>query len=201
MLKTFSGSLGSRAKLPAILRPDPNAPQPVRQAVKWIYAGAALSALTLVLTVISAFSLIGLKNSLMVQYAQELKDNKVTVSQINTFVSDLDQQTIEGIVIGVVMIALWTWMGKMNGTGQRWARITATVFFALWTIDSYLVVNSLKAGVFVTGWQIVSLVMQLALWIIGVASIALLYRPVSTAYFKAQSEPVQTGSTRPKSRR
>src|ERR1700722_20422530 len=103
MLKTFPGSIGSRVKLPAILHPDPNAPQPVRQAVLWMYAGAGVSTITLILTVISAFTLIGLKNSLMVQYAQQLKDNKVTVSQINTFVSQLDQQTIEGIVIGVVM--------------------------------------------------------------------------------------------------
>lgn len=201
MLKTFPAALGARVKLPAILRTDPSAPPTVKKAVRWMYAGSGLSAITLILTAISAISLIGLKNSLMVQYAQELKDNKVTEAQINTFVSQLGTQTIEGIVIGAVMVALWIWMGKMNGAGLKWARITASAFFALWTIDTYLVVNSLKAGQFVTGWQIVSLVMQLALWVLGMAAIALLWRPVSTAYFKAQSDPVPTGSTRSKSRR
>lgn len=181
MFKSFSASLAG-GKLPASFRTDPGAPTPIRQAVRLMYAGAAVSVVSLILTVISSFSL---KQNLIASNAQNLKDHKVTMGQISTFAT---ASITYAIVIEIAAVALWIWMAKLNEAGRSWARITSTVFFAIWTFYAYSNVNSLKGGMFISVSLIVSLALLLALWGIGVATIALLWRPVSTAYFKARSQ-------------
>jgi len=166
---------------PADLAGPPAPPAPVHRAARLMQAGAVVSTLSLIFTVIGSFSL---KHNMMTANAQKLQDHQITASQISSTATGLIVYTI---VIGLVSIGLWLWMARMNEAGRRWARITASVFFALWSLYTYSVIGELHGGVTVTATLIVSLVLILALWVIGAATVFYLWRPASTAYFKAQS--------------
>jgi hypothetical protein len=166
---------------PADLAGPPAPPAPVQRAARLMQAGAVVSTLSLIFTVIGSFSL---KHNMMTANAQKLADHQITASQISSTATGLIVYTI---VIGLVSIGLWLWMARMNEAGRRWARITASAFFALWSLYTYSVLGELHGGVTVTGTLIVSLILILALWVIGAVTIFYLWRPASTAYFKAQS--------------
>ena len=42
---------------------------------------------------------------------------------------------VTSVIGGVIAVGLWLWMAWANGRGRRWARIVATVFFAINTLD------------------------------------------------------------------
>jgi hypothetical protein len=183
MFKTLSTPLASGGRLSAAFRTDPAAPNPIRQAVRLMYVGAAVSAISLILSVISSFSL---KNDLISANAQNLKDHKVTMSQIDSLAT---AGIVYAIVVGLLSIGLWIWMGKMCEAGRSWARISSTVFFALWSFYTWVNLNSLKGtSVTVTASLLVSLALLLGIWVIGAVAIYYLWRPISTAYFKAQAK-------------
>jgi hypothetical protein len=183
MFKSFTTSDKKQPARPARAGPADLAapPPPLHRAVRLMQAGAVVSTLSLIFTVIGSFSL---KHNMMTANAQKLQDHQITASQISSTATGL---IIYTIVIGLVSIGLWLWMARMNEAGRRWARITASVFFALWSLYTYSVLGELHGGVTVTGTLIVSMILILALWVIGAATIFYLWRPASTAYFKAQS--------------
>jgi hypothetical protein len=159
---------------------DQAPPVPVRRAVRLMQAGAAVSAVSLIFTVISSFSL---KSNMLSANAQKLKDHQITASQISNTASAL---IIYTIIIGLFSVGLWLWMARKNEQGRSWARITSSVFFCLWSLYTYSVLAELHGGVTVTGTLIVSLILILGLWVIGVVTVYHLWRPRSTAYFKSQ---------------
>ncbi len=177
---TASGTAGDRKRLARSLA-DPAAPPPVRRAVSFMLAGAAVSALSLIVSVIGSF---GLKSAMMSAEAQKLRLHQITESQISNAATAL---IIYTIVVGLVSIGLWVWMARMNGAGRNWARITASVFFGLWSLYTYSILGQLNGAVTITATWIVSLVLVLVIWAIGVATVFLLWRPASTAFFKGQS--------------
>ena len=177
MFKSFTASDKKQTAKPG----PPAPPAPVQRAVRLMQAGAVVSTLSLIFTVIGSFSL---KHNMMTANAQKLQDHQVTASQISSTATGL---IIYTIIIGLVSIGLWLWMARMNEAGRRWARITASAFFALWSLYTYSVLGELHGGVTVTGTLIVSLILILALWVIGAVTIFYLWRPDSTAYFRAQS--------------
>ena len=61
-------------------------------------------------------------------------------------------------------IALWIWMAKLNEAGRSWARITSTIFFAIWTFYAYSSVNSLKGGMLISVTLIISLALLVGLF-------------------------------------
>lgn len=155
-------------------------PVPVRRAVRLMQAGAAVSTLSLIVTVIGSFSL---KSNMMSANAAKLKDHQITASQISNTATALIAYTI---IVGLLAIGLWLWMARKNEAGRNWARISASVFFGLWSLYTYSVLGELTGGTTITGTLIVSIVLILALWVIGVVTIVQLWRPASTAYFKSQ---------------
>lgn len=183
MFKSFTASDKKQPAKPGRTGPaepaDP--PAPVRRAARLMQAGAVVSTLSLIFTVIGSFSL---KHNMMTANAQKIADHQITASQISSTATGLIVYTI---VIGLVSIGLWLWMARTNEAGRRWARITASAFFALWSLYTYSVLGELHGGVTVTGTLIVSLILILALWVIGAVTVFYLWRPASTAYFKAQS--------------
>lgn len=186
MFKSFTASdkkqpAKPRRAGPADLAAPPAPPAPLHRAVRFMRAGAVASGLSLIFTVIGSFSL---KHNMMTANAQKLQQHQITASQISSTATGL---IIYTILIGLVSIGLWLWMARMNEAGRRWARITASVFFALWSLYTYSVLGELHGGVTITATLIVSLILILALWVIGAATVFYLWRPASTAYFKAQS--------------
>ena len=155
----------SRGK-PLAEAPRPPAPPSVVNAVKLMYIGAAVSTVSLIV----AFIDIGGTKAAIKRARPDLTATQV--NQLNTFIITL------AIVSGLIGIALWLWMARANGQGKNWARIVATVLFGLATLD--------LIGVFSQPKTAIGLVFPVLTWLVGAATIWLLWRPDSTAFFKPQ---------------
>ena len=106
------------------------------------------------------------------------------------------------IVVGVVAVLIWLWIAWKNRAGRNWARIVATVLFAL----SCLGLPELLTGgrlstmpstlpaadgatiavppLDVPAWLIAAGVVS---WLFGLAIIILLWRPAASRYYEAVS--------------
>jgi predicted permease len=91
------------------------------------------------------------------------------------------------IVSYLVYTLLWVLMARFNRAGQKWARIVASVLFAISTIQLYQTVASLHGGQVITAADIIFIIITLAQWGVGVGAIAMLWRPDSSAYFQAET--------------
>ena len=149
------------------LRPAP--PAPVLNAVKLMYAGAAVSLVSLIisLTDISGTKAAIRKARPSLTVAQ--------VNQLNGFIISL------AIVSGLVGVGLWLWMSWANKGGKSWARILSTVLFGLATLDLF--------GVFSQPKTVLGLIFPLLTWLIGLGVIVLLWRPESSQFFKPPLGP------------
>lgn len=119
--------------------PPPEQPQNVRYAVWLMYAGAALS-------LISIFFGFGGRDELRSQAAQQLKDSgtKVTPDQIDAAVN---VSLALSVVIGLIAVALWLLIARKCGDGRNWARLLGTI---LGVLNVLLTATSL-GGASVTG--------------------------------------------------
>ncbi len=77
------------------------------------------------------------------------------------------------VVAGFVSVLLWLWMARATSRGQGWARIFATVLFALITVEVVLARSRSS----------VSLAVILLEWLVGLVAVVLLWRRETTAYF------------------
>jgi hypothetical protein len=153
----------------------PPAPGPVRTAVKFMYAGAAVWTVVL----ISALVLI-------------IADSKAGHATLNGHpLHGRSVPVTVAAVFGLVVIALWLWMARATGQGRNWARILSTVLFGLATLQLRGVfeapVSHLGAGLIVLG-----VIVPVLGWLAGLAAVWLLWRPASSAFFKPQA-PAQAG--------
>ncbi len=171
---------GSYQPYPAGGGPAPQqVPQPssVRTAVWLMYGGAVLSALSaiLVLALGGQIKKAILKAATKANATLRSEGKKpLTLTQIHSL-----QSAVIAIVVVVLVISvfLWTWMAWANGRGRAWARIVASVLFALNTLYLLLVVS--RAG---------TSVLFVALgWLLGLGAIIMLWRRESSAYFKPGS--------------
>ena len=145
----------------------PPAPPSVLNAVKLMYAGAAVSTVSLI---VSLVDISGTKAAIR----KARPSLTVTqVNQLNTFIISL------AIISGVIGIALWLWMARANGQGRNWARIVSTVLFGLATLDLFGVVSQPKT--------LLGLVFPLLTWLIGAGAVFLLWRGESTTFFHPQT--------------
>jgi hypothetical protein len=144
------------------------APKTVTYAVWLMYAGAAVSAIS----VIVALTQTGALRSTI-----KADNPSFSASQVSTS-ADL---TIAAIIIGgLIGIGLWIWMAFMNKAGKNWARITGTVFFGIDTLA--LLISFARAEV------AVSRIFTVIIWLVGLAAVILLWRKESTAFFTGQSQ-------------
>ncbi len=142
----------------------PPAPPPVLTAVKLMYAGAAISTVSLILTLVDIG---GLKSAI------EKAKPSWTASQVNSY----DRFVVSlAIVSGLIGIALWLWLAWANRNGKNWARILGTVLFGLATLD--------LVGVFSQPKTLLGLIFPVLTWLVGLGAVWLLWRPDSTAFFK-----------------
>jgi hypothetical protein len=162
---------GIETKLSGGAPDDPGLPASMRKAVRFMLAGAAVTAVFALFVVIVT---IVDKNSIDVN-GRPLTSSELTVDIVAT------------IVTYAVYIMLWVLMARFNRAGQKWARIVATVLFAISTFQLYQTIDSLHGGQVITAADIIYIVITLASWIAGVGAIAMLWRPDSSAYFQAQT--------------
>ena len=142
----------------------PAAPPSVLRAVKLMYIGAAVSTVSLV---ISLVSISGTKEAIR---KARPSLSAAQVNQLNTFIIAL------AVVSGVIGVALWLWMARANSQGRNWARIVSTVLFGLATLDMFGVLSQPKT--------VLGLVFPVLTWLVGLGAVILLWRRDSTEFFK-----------------
>jgi hypothetical protein len=152
----------------------PEQPTSVRNAVWLMYGGAALSA-------ISAILVLALGSSIRNAEGKALRNgNKTLISQGKKALTAAQIHSVENVTIAIfvfvllVGVALWVWMAWANGRGRNWARIMASVLFALNTL--YLVLSVSRAGF--------SVIFVGLGWLLGLGAIVLLWRKESSYYFQ-----------------
>ena len=163
----------------------PPAPAPVLTAVKLMYAGAAVSAVYLIILL-----------------AIVIGDIKAVHASWNGHRLATAPSITLGIVPGLVVIALWLWMARANRQGRNWARILSTVLFGLATLqlrgDFTQPVS--HAGFGATVLYYGGTALFAAAWLAGAAAVWLLWRPASSAFFKPQGFTQAGHSAQPSSR-
>jgi hypothetical protein len=170
----FKSLTASDKKLPAGNgQPEADSASPpitVQRAVKLMYGGAATSTVYL----IAALATMGsLKSAL--DSANKAAKHPLTASQVNT---QATTYILYVVFVGIVAITLWLWMARANGQGKNWARVTATVLFCLWTINTVGTIAGTRLAL--------AMVFPVIAWLLGIGTVFLLWRPDSTAFFKSQ---------------
>jgi uncharacterized membrane protein len=150
---------------PPPARPGP--PPPVQLAVKLMYAGAGVSAISLIISLAT----IGTFRRTLHQADPSLTSAQLHAAEI-TAIS-------VGVIVGLIGIGLWVWMALANRAGMSWARIVASVLFAL---DTVLIVISITQPA-----EVLSRVISFVIWAIGFATIVLLWRKDASQYYAAMS--------------
>jgi hypothetical protein len=146
----------------------PPVPPQVANAVKAMYAGAAASIVGVVIEILTVNS---------TKAAIEKHSPNLSASQV---ASTQHVLIIGAIAGGLIAIGAWIVIARACQNGQRWARITGTVFFALATVDTIVSAVSPVAGPVKAWWPVI--------WLAGLTAVIFLWRPASTAFFKGSNE-------------
>jgi len=162
---------GIEKKLSGGAPDDPGLPVTMRKAVRFMLAGAAIY------VVLGAFEAIA---TLVSRNSIDINGKPPTSSQLLTAIIFL-------IVSYAVYCLLWVLMARFNRAGMKWARIVASVLFAISTFQLYETIDSLHGGQVITAADIIYIVITLASWAVGVGAIAMLWRSDSSAYYQAQT--------------
>lgn len=160
----------------------PIAPRSIHVAVYLMYAGAAVSVISMIAWLAASGS---------VKTGVEEANRALTPGQVGTVMGLYDATAV---VIGIITAALWLWMAWKTSSGRGWARILSTVLFALYLLPSiaaaarftmHYTVNGTSASVpapaagKLTMWLIV---------LVGAATIIALWQRQSSAYFAATKQ-------------
>ncbi|HEX9030502.1 MAG TPA: hypothetical protein VF834_01570 [Streptosporangiaceae bacterium] len=163
--------------------PAPQAPPPtVLNAVRLMYAGAALSVVWLVTTLsmigsvrhalqTGTFRTSGTTGTMLVG-----PSGKLTAHAISTFIT---AYVAVAIIFTIVFIALWVWMAWANRRGKYWARIVSTVFFGLFTLFTLLLV--------LRGTASISFLITIVTWLVGLGAVILIWNRKSGPYYQVMS--------------
>jgi hypothetical protein len=144
-------------------RPEP--PASVIMAVRFMYAGAVVSAVSLI---------VGLATIGNLRSTLHSADPKLTPSQLHSLETFL---IVLSVVTGVLGIALWIFMAIMNKAGKSWARITGTVLFGIDTL--LLLLGLARAG------AAAGTLFSILTWLTGLGAVIFLWRRDSTEFFNA----------------
>jgi hypothetical protein len=132
-------------------------------AVRIMYAGAALTAIGLVISVIAVAT--GEK-------ALRASHKHATLAQLHATQRLL---ITLAIVSGLIEIGAWLFMARANRNGLKWARIVASVLFALgtWNLISHIIGAA----------TITNLAYTALMWLVGAGAVFFLWQKDSGAYF------------------
>ncbi len=143
----------------------PERPPSVQNAVWLMYAGAAVSAVVIIVALVTIGSTRSAIHADFPGYSAS-KVHKAATALV-----------IYEVVIQVITIGLWLWMASANKAGKSWARIVSSVLFGLNTL---IIVSSLARPHAALGIVLLALV-----WLVGLGAIILLWRRESSAYIAA----------------
>jgi hypothetical protein len=149
-------------------------PQSVTNAVRLMYAGAALSVVSLLLT---PMSIDVIRTSM--EDAMAGQQEGLTPEQIDPFVT---VAVAMSMVFGLLGVGVWLLMAWTNGRGHSWARIVATVLFAINAVG--LLASLPQVGVMPLAFAVSALTT-----LVGALAVSFLWRKESSDWFQAQSMP------------
>jgi hypothetical protein len=139
-------------------------PGSVRTAVRLMYAGAALSA---VAVIVSLATIGGFKSAVLA------RDPNFTSTQVHGAEVIGIASTVVG---GLIAIGLWLWMAWANGKGRNWARVVSAILFGINTLDLLV---SIAQG-YVAATKIVSVL----IWLAGLGAIVFIFRKESAPFYQ-----------------
>lgn len=139
-------------------------PSSLLAAVKLMYVGAGLQALALVFSFAA-------RVELREQIAEEQPE--LTADQVERA---MNIQLLSVAIVDILAIAMWIWMAQTNQRGLEWARIVATVLAPLNIAFTFFSLSQ-AAGV--------AIIIRFLTIALSAAILFLLYRPDSTAFYKA----------------
>lgn len=160
----------------------PAAPASVRNAVRLMYAGAAVS----LIKVIAELATEGTTRSAISRALQagiRKSGVRATAGQLN---SGIITTLIMAFVLGLLGVGLWLLVARASASGKDWARATASVFFGLDTLA--LLIGPPDVGIRGPGAALTG-VMAGLIWLIGLAALALLWQKDSGVFFRAPRLP------------
>jgi hypothetical protein len=136
-------------------------PPPQLINASWfMYGGAVISAIVLIIGVATIGSL-------------KSVSHRLASSQLNADVG-------RDVVLLLLVIGLWVWMGWANRRGRSWARIVATVLFGLYTLRLILFLRQQQPLNF-------NLFVEVLTWLVGLGAIILAWHSESSAYYRVVS--------------
>ena len=147
--------------------PQSAPPVPVTRAVGLMYAGAGLTVVWFVFSLLSVSA---------VKKAIHQASPDLTPSQISSLGTAL---VAISAVLAVAGVGLWIWMAWANKRGKSWARIVATVLFGLFTVYLLLTLIQPHSGL---GLLLIGIT-----WLVGLGATVFLWQRESSAYFQAMS--------------
>jgi hypothetical protein len=165
MYQPYPSSPAGQAPEPAELVPPPS----VVMAARLMYAGAVVSAISLIVGLATVGSL---RSNL------HKSDPSLTPAQLHNLQTVV---VVGSVVIGLVSIGLWIWMAMANKAGKNWARIVASILFGLDTI--FLLLGLARAG------AAAGTLVSILTWLIGLGAVVMLWRRDASEYFATQSAP------------
>jgi len=142
----------------------PPAPRTIVIATLLMYAGAALTTLGALISVIAVA--VGGTAALKPSYPRQ------TLSQLHSTETTL---IVIAIFSGLIETAIWLIVARASKGGLKWARIAASVFFAL---STWNLVAHLHGTI-----SIANLVYTILIWLAGFGAIVALWHRDSSAYF------------------
>jgi hypothetical protein len=168
---TPPGGAGGHPGVPGAEVPQPG---PIRLAVRLMWAGAAVSLLSLIVGVATLGSA-----------KDEIRD-ELTKDDPNVSQSTIDAAYAVGIVvvvvIGAIGVLVWLWMAWKNGQGRSWARIVATVLGVLNVLFTLLAFTRPSVEPASLAFSLVNLALAITI-------LVLLWRKESSDFYTARSRP------------
>jgi hypothetical protein len=143
----------------------PRPPRAVMNAVRLMYAGAALELATLITIVVTAGSV---KSAILGSHpaAWPVALVHLTADEIGA----------------PIAIVLWVWLAWANGRGQDWARLVFAALFALTTL-------SLLSGLagHASTYARADLIAGTVLWLVALAAMVLIFSKQSNPYYRHEA--------------
>lgn len=150
-----------------------SAPPSIVRAKYAMWAGAVLH----LLTILTSF--VGMDDT-RAQIEESMTEQGVAYTD-STIDAAMTLGLVFGVGLGVIGVILWVLMAWLTGKGKGWARITATVLFALFVISFLFTLMQPTMPL--------ALVVNALVLIAGAAATFFLWQKDSTAWFRAHQAP------------
>jgi uncharacterized membrane protein len=161
----------------------PPVPASVRNAVRLMYLGAAVS-LTKVIVDLATYRTT--RSAMLSALKTSIRKSGGVLPTVSVFNSGFAATLALVCVLGVIGAGLWIFVARGSRNGKDWARTTASVLFGLDTLA--LLIGPPDMGIRGPEATISRLFVGIV-WLIGLTAVVFLWRKDSSAFFKARHSP------------